>query len=103
MFPVPRLAQQLQHEWAEELAAHFGVSVAQLRESPTRVLDYPSGKLLVELMDGSSLEFQWAFHIHSPSKKAIAVFSEHCGHHVFPHHEARVFRDGKLVLAVEHA
>ena len=103
MFPVPHLAEQLQQEWATELAAHFGVSVEQFRANPTRLMGYPAGTLRVELMDGSFVEFQWAFHIHSPAKKAIAVFTEHCGHHLYPHHEARVIRDGKLLHVVEHA
>jgi hypothetical protein len=30
---------------------------------------------------------------------SIALFTEHCGHHVFPYHEARVFSNG--VLAYE--
>lgn len=103
MFPVPRLAEQLVQEWAAELAAHFEVPVDQFRANPTRFMAYPAGKLRIELMDESVVEFQWAFHIHSAAKKAIAVFTEHCGHHVYPHHKARVMRDGKLVHATEHA
>ena len=103
MFPVPRIAGQLEQEWAAELAALLGVSIDEFQANPTKFMKYPSGKLRIELMDGSLVEFQWAFHIHSPAKKAIAVFTEHCGHHVYPHHEARVIRDGKLVHATEHA
>ena len=103
MFPVPRLAEQLQQEWAAELAAHFRISVEQFRANPTRAMDYPTGILRIELMDGSFVEFQHAFHIHSPAKKAIAVFTEHCGHHLYPNHEARVIRDGKVLHTPEHA
>jgi hypothetical protein len=103
MFPVPSLAEQLEQDWATELAERFGVSADQFRANPTRVMDYPAGTLRIELMDGSFVEFQRAFHIHSAAKKTIAVFTEHCGHHIYPHHEARVIRDGKLVTAIEHA
>lgn len=103
MFPVPRLAEQLQNEWAAELAAYFGHSLEQFRANPNRIIDYPTGTLRIELMDGSFVEFQHAFHILSASKKAIAVFTEHCGHHLYPYHDARVIRDGKLVHAPEHA
>jgi hypothetical protein len=49
------------------------------------------------------VEFQWAFHIVSESKKAIAVFTEHCGHHLYPYHEAQIFRDEKLVFQQKNA
>lgn len=53
----------------------------------------------MKLMDGSVVQFERAFHIASEAKRAIAVVMEHCGHHVFPYHEAKVYRDGLLVYA----
>jgi hypothetical protein len=103
MFPVPRLAEHLEQEWAPQLAEHFGCSVDQFRANPTRIMEYPSGTLRVELMDGSFVEFQHAFHILSAEKKTIAVFTEHCGHHLYPSHDARVIRDGRVLHASEHA
>jgi hypothetical protein len=41
-------------------------------------------------MDGSSVEFKYAFALCWPEKRAIAVFTEHCGHHVYPDAEASV-------------
>jgi hypothetical protein len=93
----PRHADQIIVEWAVELAAHFGVTVEALRADPTRLVDFPAGKLRIELMDGSYVEFHWAFALINETFKAIAVFTEHCGHHVFPSHEAKVFGDGVLV------
>jgi uncharacterized OB-fold protein len=52
-------------------------------------------------MDGSVVQFANAIHIVSEAKRAIAVFTEHCGHHVFPYHEAKVHCNGELVY--EHA
>jgi hypothetical protein len=101
MFPVPRLSNQLVNEWAEELSAHTGHSKERLLENP-QCFDFPNGVLRVVLMDESAVEFRWAFHIVSERHKAIAVFTEHCGHHVFPYHEAKVFRDGKLVYEQKH-
>jgi hypothetical protein len=86
-------------EWAEELAARFGVTVEAFTANPTRLLDFPAETVRVDLMDGSRVEFRWAFAIVSESRRAIAVFTEHCGHHVFPSHEAKVFRDGVLAYA----
>lgn len=96
-FPVARLAQQIEHEWTEELAAYLEVPAEDVFAKPTTMLSYPSETVRVELMDGSSVEFKWAFALVSEEKKAIAVFTEHCGHHVYPFHEARVFRGGRLV------
>jgi hypothetical protein len=96
MFPVPSLARQLEQEWASELASRFGCSEAEFRVNPGRHLDYPSQRLRVELMDESFVEFRWAFALVSEERKAIAVFTEHCGHHLFPYHEARVVVDGKV-------
>ena len=103
MFPVPRLAEQLQQEWATELASHFGITVEQFRTNPTRVMDYPGGFLRIELMDGSFAEFNCAFYLVSEEKRAIAVFTEHSGHHLYPYHEARVLRNGKVLYTPEHA
>jgi hypothetical protein len=50
-------------------------------------------------MDGSVAEFNFALFVVSEAKKSIAVFSEHCGHHVFPFHEASVFCNGVLAYA----
>jgi hypothetical protein len=101
MFPIPRLSNQVVNEWAEELAAVTGRSKEQLVANPEGI-DFPGGTLRVELMDSSVVEFRWAFHVVSERNRAIAVFTEHCGHHVFPYHEARVFRDGQLVYEQKH-
>ena len=96
MYPVPRLANQIISEWAEELASYFGGSVEAFRKEPTGLLSFPHKTVRVELMDGSSVEFKYAFFLVSETKNAIAVFTEHCGHHVFPFHESKVFFDGTL-------
>ena len=100
-YPVPRLARQTVEEWADDLSAKTGRSAEQLREN-YQCIAFPSGILRLVLMDQSVVEFRWAFHLVSERRKAIAVFTEHCGHHVFPYHEARVFRDGQLVYEQKH-
>jgi len=96
-YPVPTLARQIEHDWASELAEHFHRRVEDVLEKSRPWFDHPSGQLCITLMDGSVVNFFWAFHIVSETKKAIAVFTEHCGNHVFPYHEAKVHRDGKLL------
>ena len=99
MYPVPSLARQIESEWASELAEHFGRHTDEVLQKVRPWFDFPLGDLRIELMDGSTVQFCWAFHIVSEAKRAIAVFTEHCGHHVFPYHEAKVYRDGQLTYA----
>ncbi|MGR4869685.1 hypothetical protein ACIPRI_12555 [Variovorax sp. LARHSF232] len=94
-FPVPRLATQAVIDWADELAAHFGCTAAQFQQNPERI-QFPPEIVRIELMDGSLVEFKYAIFVVSDTKRAIAVFTEHCGHHVFPYHEAKVFVNGHL-------
>lgn len=96
MFPVPRMASEMELEWAAELSAHFGCDAATFRTKPTSHMSFPHEAVRLELMDGSHAQFKNAFFIASEAKKAIAVFTEHCGHHVFPFHEARVYCNGEL-------
>jgi hypothetical protein len=96
MFPVPKFAAQVEQEWSEDLAAHLSCALDAFRANPTAHMLYPNQTVRVELKDGSLVQFKHSFAIVSPAKRAVAVFTEHCGHHVFPYHEARVFRDGKL-------
>ena len=99
MFPVPRVAAELEREWSEELAARLVCSVESFLADPTAAMAYPVETVRIELMDGSSVEFKYAFFIVSESRKAIAVFTEHCGHHVFPYHGARAYSEGVLRYA----
>ena len=99
MYPVPSLARQLETEWAPDIAAHFGRSVDEVLQQLRPWFDFPGGQLRIELMDGSVMQFERAFHIAGEAKRAIAVFTEHCGHHVFPYHDAKVYHDGVLVYA----
>jgi hypothetical protein len=97
MYPVPALAIRLEREWASELASYFGKSVDDLAQRIRPWFTFPSGTVRIELMDGSVVQFNYAICITSESKKAIGVFTEHCGSHIFPYHEARVYRNGALV------
>ncbi|QNE39785.1 hypothetical protein F1C16_09560 [Hymenobacter sp. NBH84] len=52
------------------------------------VSDFPvSSMVRIELEDDSKVEFRYAFAIEAPEFKEIAVFTEHCGHHLFQLHE----------------
>ncbi len=94
-FPVPRLADAVVLEWADELAAQIGRDPEDLRRSPESI-NFSHDTVRVELMDGSVVEFRSALVVVNDAKKAIAVFTEHCGHHVLPFHEAKVFVGDEL-------
>jgi hypothetical protein len=95
-YPVVRHSSTMLQDWSTPLAERAGVSAAEFLKNPERHLYFPIETVRVELMDGSHAEFKYAFFLVAAELKAIAVFTEHCGHHVFPHHEAKVFRAGKL-------
>ena len=47
--------------------------------------DFPSGQAVrLKFPDGSSAYFEHAFFIQDPARQRVAVFTEHCGYHVFP-------------------
>ena len=99
MFPVHEIARLIVSAWLPELAKHTGRPEAELAKSGLSASDFAPGTLRVDLMDGSHVEFHCAFHVVSERQAAIAVFTEHCGHHAFPIHEARVLQDGRQVYA----
>jgi hypothetical protein len=93
MYPVPQLADQILREWIGEVASFLGRSREELLSSGLAAGDFPGDHdLHITLMDGSVVRFRYAFAIESEMKRAIAVFTEHCGYHVFPHHEAVISR-----------
>ena len=102
-FPVPRIAVELQHMWAGLLANRAGVLVEEFLAAPDQHMNYPVETVRVELMDGSTVEFKYGFALISEEWKAVAVFTEHCGHHVLPFHEAKVFQAGKLMYSQSDA
>lgn len=95
--PVPALAQQIELEWTEELASYYGRVPEEVAEKIRPWFVLPPGTVRIELMDQSCVEFRYAIFIVSDSKRAIAVFTEHCGNHLYPYHDARIYRDGELV------
>jgi hypothetical protein len=97
MYPVPRHSKTVITEWADDLASRFGCSAQVVQGQSVQWLSFPSETVRIELMDESCIEFKYSFHLVNEGKRSIAVFTEHCGHHVFPYHEARVFVNGALV------
>ena len=53
--------------------------------------DFPSNNVLkLTFPDGSSIQFNYALALKAPEFKEIAVFTEHCGYHIFPDYELEI-------------
>jgi hypothetical protein len=79
----PRYAAIIR-EWADDLAPVVGRSAAEIREKGLLVEDFPHQELEIQFVDESSARFKFAFFVESQAKKAVAVFTEHCGYFVLP-------------------
>ena len=97
MSQINSLARQMESEWAPELAQHFGRRIDEVLKEVRLWFEFPHRPLRIELMDSSTVQLFWAFHIVSENKRAIAVLTEHCRYHVFPYDDAKVYRDERIV------
>lgn len=81
----------LVEEWAEELSGILKRSAEDIRKHGLGAGDFPEMyDLGIEFPDGSRLEFKFAFYAVREASRQIAVFTEHCGYHVFPSYGATV-------------
>jgi hypothetical protein len=96
MYPIPKLARQIIEEWSNDLAAHFNCTKEVVLGCNESWISFPMSSVRIELLDESFVEFRYAFYIVNEEKRAIAVFTEHCGHFILPYHDAKVFVDGAL-------
>jgi hypothetical protein len=74
----PRLHEYLRERRGEE---HARLSASDLP---------PDQSVLIRFPDGSHALFRYAFAIADESAGEVAVFTEHCGYHVFPLGDAEV-------------
>lgn len=96
-FAAPVISAFIADQWAEELATTLKTTVEKIRAGEIDFFSLPLTTVHVKLMDGSFVEFRHSFFVVSEPKRAIAIFTEHCGYHVFPFHEARVYSEGSLI------
>jgi hypothetical protein len=48
---------------------------------------FSSSTVAITFEDDSRVEFRYAFVIQAPEMREVGVFTEHCGHHIFPLYE----------------
>lgn len=72
-------------ECLPHVAARVERSVGDLRNGGLQCGDFPAEGVTVEMEDGTTLDFNWAFAL--MRGREVAVFTEYCGYHVMPFHE----------------
>lgn len=80
------LAQNMPERWQTKFAAYLsGKGRTQLGAG-----DFPNSGLRICFPDESEARFRYAFAIRDDEWGEVAVFTEHCGYHVFPGIETTV-------------
>ena len=75
--------QDLPSRWAGRLKSYLaekGSTFDHLSASDFGV----GSNIQISFEDGSYALFKYAFHLTDEESKEIAVFTEHCGYHIFP-------------------
>jgi hypothetical protein len=72
----------LPDRWKDRLAEYIHDELGEDRDQ-LGAYDFPY-HLKISFPDGSTVFFYWAFFIPDPEQNEAAVFTEHCGYHLFP-------------------
>lgn len=86
--------------FAEPLAERLGRDVGDIRENGLAVGDFKVNESIeLDLPDGSTMVFRFAFVVVDSKRRVAGVFSEHCGYYCFGMTDLRIreLRDGELV------
>lgn len=69
---------------ADELSLKLGRSAEEISQNGLSAYDFTSNdEVEIVFEDGSSVKFKYSFYVECPGKGQIAVFTEHCGYHLF--------------------
>jgi hypothetical protein len=68
----------------DELSLKLGRSTEEIRQNGLSAFDFTSNdEVEIDFEDGSSVKFKYSFYVECSGKDLIAVFTEHCGYHLF--------------------
>lgn len=82
--------QAVSESWKVRLRQYLRDRCGEDRERLS-AYDFPSNQsVLIRFPDRSHVLFRYAFAITDEVSKEVAVFTEHCGYHVFPAYDAEV-------------
>lgn len=71
--------------WADALASLLHRSPEEIRAHGLSASDFPANReIRLRFPDQSTVSFRHALHVINPAGSQIALFTEHCGYHVFP-------------------
>ncbi|HEX8328132.1 MAG TPA: hypothetical protein VF629_11370 [Hymenobacter sp.] len=74
----------LPERWKLKLQKYL-IAKGSTRPENLSASDFPSETTVcIRFEDGSHVEFKYAFIIAAPEFREVAVFTEHCGYHLFP-------------------
>jgi hypothetical protein len=77
-------------DWKPRLRAYLRGRCGEDRDRLSAA-DFPPGQsVIIRFPDGSQALFRFAFAVPDEAGREVAVFTEHCGYHVFPAGEAAV-------------
>jgi len=71
-------------DWKPRLRAYLRAQCGEDRDRLSAD-DFPAGQsVVIRFPDGSQVLFRYAFAVPDEAGREVAVFTEHCGYHVFP-------------------
>ena len=76
--------------WKQRLRQHLREHRGEERDRLSADDFPPDQTILIRFPDGSHVLFRYAFAIEDAASGEVAVFTEHCGYHVFPLGDAEV-------------
>ena len=79
--------KDLPQRWQEKLVNHLKEIGSKYNELSADSFQY---NLRFEFGDGSDALFYFAFYWTSSKLNEIAVFTEHCGYHIFPFFDTKI-------------
>ena len=84
------MPQVVPEAWRTRLRQHLRERGSEDRDRLSAG-DFPSDQsIVIRFPDGSHVLFRYAFALTDPTSGEVAVFTEHCGYHVFPLGDAEV-------------
>ena len=80
----------LPERWAKKLTVYLR-EVRDSNRDDLTATDFSAGQnLMIHFPDGSFAFFEHAFYLLDRELNEVAVFTEHCGYHIFPLHGAQL-------------
>ncbi|EIP0123033.1 hypothetical protein LRL27_004726 [Vibrio alginolyticus] len=85
------MKQNLIIEWSDLLSHKLNRSASEIAESGLTLLDFSPDSVEIVFDDESYCKFSHAFAVENRDTNQVAVFTEHCGYHVFSNLGVTVF------------